>query len=123
LPRWHGEDGDWERFADASATRIGGKQGSIVYAHIFWEMSRLFRVNEFFAENHVSWPRIRQGYQDREALYGSTVRHLNELCLLAGGAADRRTIRQLFPRIAGRWDEDVWQEKNSFDDFERWAGQ
>jgi hypothetical protein len=123
LPRWYGEEGDWERFADASATKIGGKEGSILYAHIAWEMSRHFRINDFFSKNQVSWPRIRQGYLDREALYGQTVRHLNELCLLAGGAADRSTMRQLLPRIDGRWDEDVWKEKKYFDNFERWAGQ
>jgi hypothetical protein len=82
-----------------------------------------FPDQRLFSRNQVSWPRIRQGYLDREALYGQTIRHLNELCLLAGGAADRSTMRQLLPRIDGRWDEDVWKEKKYFDNFERWAGQ
>lgn len=32
LPRWYGEDGEWERFADESAMKIGGKEGSALYA-------------------------------------------------------------------------------------------
>ena len=122
LPRWSGEDGEWERFADESAMKIGGKEGSALYAHIAWEMSRYFWVNDFFKQNLVSWPRIHQGYLDREALYGETVRHMNELCLLAGGARDKSTMRAVLPRVAGRWDEDVWKEKKYFDGFREWAG-
>ena len=36
------------RGTDASAMKIGGKEGSILYAHIAWEMSRHFRINDFF---------------------------------------------------------------------------
>jgi hypothetical protein len=107
LPRWYGQEGEWERFADQSARTIGGKEGSALYAHIAWEMSRHFRVSDFFEQNGVSWSRIRQGYVDREALYGETVRHLNELCLLAGGARDKSTVRAVLPRIGDRWDADV----------------
>src|SRR5436190_14907624 len=31
LPRWYGEQGDWERLADESAKTLGGREGSVVY--------------------------------------------------------------------------------------------
>jgi hypothetical protein len=122
LPRWYGRDGEWERFADDSTQTIGGKEGSALYSHIVWEMSRHHRINDFFEHNRVSWPRIRQGYLDREALYGETIRHLNELCILAAGARDKSTMRAVLPRIGERWDEDVWKQKKYFDEFRQWAG-
>lgn len=120
-PRWHGERGDWERFADASATRIGGQEGSVIYGHIAWQISKLQRGNEFFNENNVSWGRIRQGFRDREALYGSSARTLNAFCKLAGAAADRQTTRELLARIGDQWDPEVWQERKYFDGYREWA--
>jgi hypothetical protein len=30
LPRWSGEEGEWERFAEETSKRLGGKLGSII---------------------------------------------------------------------------------------------
>jgi len=120
-PRWQGHDGDWEEFADGSAERLGGREGSVVYGHIAWQISKLHRGHEFFDQNRVAWTRIRQGFIDREALYGVSLRNLNAFCLLAGSAADRETTRGLFARIGDGWDPDVWQERKYFDGYRKWA--
>lgn len=122
-PRWQGGDGDWEDFADRSAERLGGREGSVVYSHIAWQISKLHRGHEFFDKNRVSWPRIRQGFIDREALYGASPRNLNAFCLLAGSAADRETTRQLFARIGDEWDPGVWRERKYFDGYRKWASE
>src|SRR5262249_10967875 len=57
LPRWHGEAGEMEKFADETAVRLGGKFGSIVYYLIASEMSPRYRTRMFF-ETRLSWPRI-----------------------------------------------------------------
>ncbi len=31
LPRWHGEVGEWERFAEETSQQLGGELGSIIY--------------------------------------------------------------------------------------------
>jgi hypothetical protein len=122
-PRWHGADGDWEHFAERSAERLGGRDGSVIYSHIAWQISKLHRGHEFFDENRVSWPRIKQGFLDREALYGASLRNLNAFCKLAADAADRQTTRELLARIGDEWDPGVWRERKYFDDYRKWAAE
>jgi hypothetical protein len=121
MPRWRGEEGDWERFADKSAARLGGQEGSIVYGHIAWQISKFYRGHDFFDQNAVSWPRVKQGFIDREAVYGTSVRNLNAFCLLAGAAADRETTRKLLMRIGDQWDPGVWQEWKYLEGYRKWA--
>jgi Domain of unknown function (DUF4034) len=121
MPRWYGEAGDWERFADESTTRIGGREGSALYGHIAVHISQMYGAQAFFTENRVSWSRLKQGLLDREQLYGVTSRMLNTFCRLAGGAADRPTTRDLLARIGDAWDPDVWKERKYFDEYRTWA--
>ena len=122
-PRWQGGEGDWEDFAERSAERLGGRDGSIVYSHIAWQISKLHQGHEFFEQNRVSWPRIKQGFIDREALYGASLRNLNAFCMLAGAAADRQTTRELLARIGDEWDPGVWRERRYFDGYRKWASE
>jgi len=123
LPRWHGKPGEWEKFADAAADRVGGKEGAVIYAHIAWRMSEYFEIGKFFTEARVSWEKVRQGFIHREELYGPSVRDLNAFCLLAGAARDGETARILFSRIGDKWDPDVWDNKAYFDSFKAWVFQ
>jgi hypothetical protein len=123
MPRWQGEEGDWERFAERSADRLGDREGSVVYSHIAWQISKYYRGADFYKQNRVSWPRIKQGFIDREALHGYSLRNLNAFCQLAGAAADRETTRALLARIGDAWDADVWKERKYFDGYRKWAGE
>jgi hypothetical protein len=122
-PRWQGEEGDWETFAERSADRLGGREGSVVYGHIAWQISKFYRGADFYKQNRVSWDRVKQGFIDREALYGFSVRNLNAFCQLAGAAADRETTRALLARVGDAWDPEVWKERTYFDGYRKWAGQ
>ena len=80
----------------------------------------MYRGHDFYVENRVSWPRVRQGFIDREALYGTNLRVLNAFCKLAGSAGDRATTRAVLERIGDHWDPDRWTRK-SFDNYRTWA--
>ena len=121
-PRWQGEEGDWEAFAERSSEQLGGREGSVVYGHVAWQISKLYRGADFFKQNRVSWDRVKQGFVDREALYGFSVRNLNAFCQLAGAAADRETTKTLLARIGDAWDAEVWKERKYFDGYRKWAG-
>jgi hypothetical protein len=121
-PRWQGAEGDWEIFAERSSERLGGREGSVVYGHVAWQISKLYRGADFYKQNRVSWDRVKQGFIDREALYGFSVRNLNAFCQLAGAAADRETTRVLLAQIGDAWDADVWKERKYFDGYRKWAG-
>jgi hypothetical protein len=121
LPRWHGEEGDWERFAETSAARLTGAEGSVVYGHIAWQVSQLYAGDRFFKQNRVSWVKIRQGFIDRETLYGTNNNTLNAFALMAGNAADQPTTRNLMVRIGDAWDPKVWKQRHYFERYRAWA--
>jgi hypothetical protein len=93
----------------------------VLYGHIAWQISKFYSGNEFFSKNQVSWNRIKQGFSDREALYGASMRNLNAFCFLAGAAGDIETTRNLLLRIGTAWDPTVWKERQYFDGYRSWA--
>jgi hypothetical protein len=123
LPRWHGEPGDWERFALETADRIGGTEGSAVYNHIAVSISNrsLHGNTEFFEENDVNWRKLQWSYADREKLYGAGVRPLNAMLRLAGGVHDKPAAKAFSKRIGDSWDQSVWGTRQNYDRFMRWV--
>lgn len=82
LPRWYGEPGEWEKFADEASRKVGGEQGAILYyliaAHI-----RSYYGTDFFEQNQISWPRIKEGYEALEKTYGTDSERMTEVCRLS----------------------------------------
>jgi hypothetical protein len=121
-PRWMGAPGDWERFASGISERIGGREGSIIYGHIAWQLAAMYGVRAFFSENDVSWPRIKQAFVDREAAYGSSPELLNAFALLAGFTGDQKVAREIFVKLGDEWDVTLWRERRYFDAYRKRAG-
>lgn len=119
LPRWYGEPGDWEKFAQDTADRIGGTEGSAVYNHIVLQVAAVHGGKEFFEQNDVSWRKLQWSFADREKLYGGSVQALNAMCRLAGGIDDMPAARAFMKRIGGDWDQSVWRTRQAFDIFKQ----
>ena len=120
LPRWHGEPGDWEEFADEAYRQRGAEEGAILYYLITSHIYNFYR-DRFFQENKISWPRMKQGFIALEARHGATPSRLNEACKFAALAGDRETARGLFDRIGENWDASVWRSKVNFDVYRAWS--
>lgn len=121
LPRWHGDEGDWERFADETAERIGGKQGSIIYYVIATDLFYYYRDRTFFTETKISWEKIKKGFADLDETYGTSMHGLNELCRIAGQAGDRPFTQALLSRIGDNWDPETWKTRQYFEHYKAWA--
>lgn len=121
-PRWLGEPGEWEHFANDVSQRLGSRDGSVAYGHIMWQIGMLYGMRAFFNENLVSWPRIKQGFLDREAIYGPSPELLSAFALLAVTAGDQKTAHDVFTEIGGQWDVTVWRQREYFDSCRKWAG-
>src|SRR5207244_9913049 len=122
LPRWHGEEGDWERFAEEVYEKAGDKEGSMLYSNIAYEMSYYYDYRKtFFDETKLSWPKVKQGYINQEALRGTDSMSLNEFCFLACLANDRPTAQALFARIGDNYDPYVWNKGKTFYYYKAWA--
>ncbi|MFN2577834.1 MAG: hypothetical protein ABR607_09125 [Pyrinomonadaceae bacterium] len=114
LPRWRGTEGEWEKFADEAALRLGGNQGDIVFFTIFSQMLTLHGMS--LMNNHQqSVPKLLAGYHSIEKLYGSSAHRLNEACFFASFGNDVQTTARLFERIGDDYHETVWHSKQTYE--------
>lgn len=68
LPRWFGEPGEWERFAEASADRVDGASGDMLYARIVWFLDRWGPCKNLRERpKTVDWDRMEHGLEAIQA--------------------------------------------------------
>jgi hypothetical protein len=114
LPKWYGEDGDWENFAIESYRRVGGKEGSALVAYLASEYLNTKSPDHAIAIRRLSWRLLKQGFIDLKELYGLDNFHLNAFCFYASFAEDFALAKDLFKEIGGNWDHTVWYNANIF---------
>lgn len=123
LPRWHGEPGEWEGFAEASADRLGGEAGDVLYAQIIWSMhdSRVF--GNMLKEANVNWPRIQNGFEALCRRYPNSISAQSEYCSISGFAPQgaRQMMRRLFSKLGDRVDLSVWIKMEYWQRDHNWA--
>lgn len=122
LPRWFGEEGDWEEFAEQAADRIGGEQGDILFFAIYSNMMSYHSI-DFMNTHQKHAGRLVSGFRAIEKLYGSSPQRLNEAALFSFFAGDPKTTDELMKRIGDDFDESVWRSKTNFDVFKHSAAQ
>lgn len=118
LPRWHGEPGDWEAFAEETAARPDGL-GIELYARIVMRLRGFYE--NVFRETKASWPKTREGLQALLKKHPESIGILSEAALLATMAEDRAMARELFDRLDGRCVRSTWKKPERFEHFRHWA--
>ena len=116
LPRWGGTAGDWEKFANESALKLGGHQGDIVFFAIYSQMLVLHGM-DLMNTHQQSAPKLLAGYHSIEKLYGSSSHRLNEASFFACFGNDVQAAAELFARIGDDYDETVWKSKQNYEVF------
>ncbi|MEP6913768.1 MAG: hypothetical protein ABI923_13490 [bacterium] len=116
LPRWFGMEGEWERFAEESALRVGGHEGDIIFFAIYSGMLSIHDIT-FMNSHQLAWPRLKAGFRSIEKLYGMAPHRLNQACYFAVSSGDKKTAVELFDRIGEEFDKTVWRSKTNFDMF------
>jgi TPR repeat protein len=121
LPKWHGVDGEWQQFALDAVKLTPKKYGYTAYTRILWGA---WEGNDLksFDQQGVSWPLMKQGFQDIEAMYGNSPWNLNNFCKFACFAGDKETALNLFKKIADRPYIKAWKSVDEYAKWSRWAG-
>lgn len=117
LPKWFGEQGDTERFAEQVANEAGGDRGDALYFQIATKL-----ICGCSDQPKMSLPRIVKGFNASERLYGPSMLNLNLIAKLATQSAesDPVTAQSAFTRIGDQWDEETWGTKEHFDSIKTW---
>lgn len=121
LPKWHGEEGDWQRFISAVAESNPNREGKTIYTRTAWS---LFLSNEWkdFEASGVTWARLKAGFEEIDRNYPNSPWILNTFTKFACRAGDRDTVVALFNRMG--WEQfyqEAWESEN-VDACRLWAG-
>ena len=119
MPRWYGEPGEWERFADESARRTAATGGMVMYTRIAWINSTFY--DNLFKETRIEWPKMKQGWLDLEKRWPDSAWNLNNFCKFAVAAGDKETVAALLKRIGDKPMMRAWGTPGRFELARRMA--
>lgn len=114
LPQWYGEPGEWERFADQSADRLGGEAGDTLYARLVCQQSE--GVRAIWEDSTASWPRVKRGLEAILRRYPDSLWAGTELFYLAAirHPSDVPTALQALQIVGGRQAKGFWRPPGLF---------
>lgn len=120
LPQWYGEAGEWERFVEDAANKVGGEQGDIILFAVYTRMMQ-FNDLQFMNKHQAIAPRLLKGFRAIDKLYGSSPQRLNQACFISFFANDNKTPAELMKRIGDDSDLSVWRDASTFNVFRQEA--
>ncbi|MHA3771796.1 hypothetical protein ACXR0O_09700 [Verrucomicrobiota bacterium sgz303538] len=118
LPRWYGEEGDWETYAEQEAERPDGL-GAEMYARIVMNL-RGYHEN-IFRETKASWPKTREGLEQLRKKYPKSLEFVNQTAMLATVAQDRELAKEMFDQLGDNYMPSVWRKPERFAHYRNWA--
>ncbi|MBI4748646.1 MAG: DUF4034 domain-containing protein [Acidobacteria bacterium] len=121
LPRWYGEEGDWEAFAEETRLKIGGKEGASLYYRIAMSQLDYYKPEDYFNETNISWLLMRDGYLATEELYGRNIDALHTTAKFAFWAQDRESLKVLLEKIGNDVEPECWPSMKAFQEFKDWG--
>jgi hypothetical protein len=120
FPRWFGQEGDTQALGEEALKKYPGQDGSMLY----------FRVATLFicgcgddSDNlqQMSWPKIEEGYENNNRLYGANKQNKSRYAYLAFVFHDKSAAKQAFDAIGEDWDPIIWGDASSFQTARDWA--
>lgn len=118
LPRWYGEPGDWEAYAQQASERPGGL-GAEVYARIVMNLQGYH--DNVFRESKASWPRTREGLKLMRERYPQSLEIRSMAARMAVRAGDREFAKESFDLLGDTYLPNVWRKPERFTHFRNWA--
>lgn len=120
LPKWYGEEGETQAFADESQKRLTEPMASMVYFEIASVVScQCDRERDSLSG--TSWPKIREGYSNIVHLYGASNLKMNRFAYMSYVANDKSSARDVFSQIGDEWNHNVWSNQLNFENARAWA--
>jgi len=121
LPRWYGDEGEVQAFANDVLKKVGGKYGEFLYFQIA-TVANCHCDNEVVNLGTMSWPKIKDGYAAANELYGGQSElQMNRFAYLTCRLRDLPAARDVFDSLGDSWDERTWGSKRNFDQCKNWA--
>ena len=107
MPRWYGEAGEWQRFADVTTRALPDSVADEFYARIVQDQSHYHR-NVFRENPGLSWERVRNGLDAWHRHCPASTQPMSAKANLAWMAGNRPACRHAFEALGDTLDVDVW---------------
>lgn len=105
LPRWGGEEGEWQKLMERFARNNLAGAGTTIYARTVWNMSRYY----YFKDMGISWDLTKAGFEQIRRDYPGSLYIPNVFAKFACLANDRTTLAQLFASMdTASYEYEVW---------------
>ena len=118
MPRWYGQPGEWEAYAEETSARPDGL-GPELYARIVASQAGYYE--NVFRETQASWPKTREGLEQMRQKYPNSLVILNTTAKLATLADDRPLAREIFDRLGDTYLPEVWGAPERFAHYRKLA--
>ncbi len=118
LPRWYGEPGDWEAYADLAAKRPGGL-GAEVYARIVISLNGYY--GHVFRETKASWPKTRAGLELMVNKHPNAIEIQIHAVELAALARDQELAKAMLKRMGDNYFTAGWSSRSRAAEIRAWA--
>ncbi|MCH7960092.1 MAG: ankyrin repeat domain-containing protein [Candidatus Hydrogenedentes bacterium] len=121
LPRWGGEPGELERFAERTVNKIGVYEGETMYARIAYLAMDLVGSAVYLDRFKFSWLRIKQGNLNILERYPASTQWIDRYAYLACLHKDMGTARGIFEQFGESWDKKFWATNYHHERWKNWA--
>ena len=119
LPRWYGEEGDWEAYALKTLERENGL-GAEGYVRIVMNRSQHYG-NVFRDAKNPSWETAKEGLIALRKKYPDSLSIENWCAKMGTKGNDREFAKAAFERLGDTYVKDVWKKPERFVHFCGWA--
>jgi hypothetical protein len=114
LPRWYGEQGEWEAFA----RKVMFQQEIPNHLDIFAEIAIFLRKMGYFYEefsySEESWKDLRTSFEAMESHYPDSLEIKSVYCRIARNFCDYKVVREQMKLMDGKVDLNVWDTKATY---------
>jgi|KBSMisStaDraftv2_1062788.scaffolds.fasta_scaffold06056_9 hypothetical protein len=120
LPKWYGEAGEMQAFAEEVSSRLPAPDNSIIYFEIA-SLEACQCDERRDALEGMSWPRIKTGYENLKRLYGTSKLKSNRFAYMSYLAHDKPAARESFDQLGDDWEVTVWHSAADYQVTKKWA--
>lgn len=118
LPRWFGNEGDWQKFAIAASEAPNGL-GDETYARII--MRQAGKYGNVFRDARADWPKMKNGMEALLKKYPESVELRNWGAKSATLGNEQEMAAAIFKTLGDEYVKDVWKKPERFVHFRTWA--
>jgi hypothetical protein len=120
LPRWYGEKGELERFADESTRALPDSIADEFYARVVLSVVP-YHANGLRDLPGLSWERTVRGLDDWHRRWPRSAQPRSALALLAWQKRDRESARRAFAALGDTVEMEIWEDGSDYWAARNWS--